>query len=472
MVYLMEGIKWFKLVSRPATGFVDYAYHSGLGKAQETLGKDFPINGMKTDSYGDVTDWYLDFDEVSKLTEVVKAKQKKNPKFLRDLADTVYNYSTALLVESKKIKLKRLNKVSDDEILLDFRKFVRALESFAPMLIIPFPVEKYLTSDLKMKIKKECGITDEKTEEFFKDMAVLEKDSDVYLDRKDLFEMAVIKKQRKSIDKRIKDHLEKYGWMACHQIMYSKRWSKNHILSEISKIADPVTDLKKLKKSRKEEILKSRKLLAGMPKGIREEAELMRQYMFLRSYRMDCARKAVYNAKTLFGEISRRTDLSVKELNWLFPQEIEQLLLTGEKPDFKLRMKSIRILRQNGMVTYETGITEQTEETSVKKVTGKIAQLKPPVIGTAKVVFNADDVSKINKGDIMIAPMTTPQMTMAMMKAAAIVTDEGGILCHAAIVSREFGIPCVIGTGNATKVFKDGDRVRVDATTGIVEKIS
>ena len=58
-----------------------------------------------------------------------------------------------------------------------------------------------------------------------------------------------------------------------------------------------------------------------------------------------------------------------------------------------------------------------------------------------------------------------------MKKAAAIVTDEGGITSHAAIVSRELGIPCVIGTKFATKVFKDGDLIEVDADKGIVRKI-
>jgi len=58
-----------------------------------------------------------------------------------------------------------------------------------------------------------------------------------------------------------------------------------------------------------------------------------------------------------------------------------------------------------------------------------------------------------------------------MKKAGAIVTDEGGITCHAAIVSRELGIPCVVGTKIVTKVFKDGDLVEVDANKGLVKKV-
>lgn len=64
--------------------------------------------------------------------------------------------------------------------------------------------------------------------------------------------------------------------------------------------------------------------------------------------------------------------------------------------------------------------------------------------------------------------MTIPDFLPAMKKAAAFVTDEGGILCHAAIVARELGKPCIVGTKFATKVFKNGDFVNVDANTGVV----
>ena len=67
--------------------------------------------------------------------------------------------------------------------------------------------------------------------------------------------------------------------------------------------------------------------------------------------------------------------------------------------------------------------------------------------------------------------MTRPEMVVAMKKAGAIVTDEGGITSHAAVVSREFGIPCIIGTKKATKVFKDGDLVEVDANRGVVRRV-
>lgn len=85
-----------------------------------------------------------------------------------------------------------------------------------------------------------------------------------------------------------------------------------------------------------------------------------------------------------------------------------------------------------------------------------------------KIVNVIADMKKMKPGDILVSVATIPDIMPAMKKAAAIVTEQGGITCHAAIVSRELGIPCVIGTKVATKVFKDGDIVEVNANHGVV----
>lgn len=67
--------------------------------------------------------------------------------------------------------------------------------------------------------------------------------------------------------------------------------------------------------------------------------------------------------------------------------------------------------------------------------------------------------------------MTNPDYTILMNKACAIVTDEGGVTCHAAIVSRELGIPCIVGTKNATQILHNGDLIKVDAVQGIITRV-
>ncbi len=88
--------------------------------------------------------------------------------------------------------------------------------------------------------------------------------------------------------------------------------------------------------------------------------------------------------------------------------------------------------------------------------------------GKARVILTVKEIDKINEGDVLVTKMTTPSWAPVMKKASAIVTDEGGYTCHAAIVSREMGVPCVVGAGNATKVIMDNEQVTVDGGKGLI----
>ncbi len=108
--------------------------------------------------------------------------------------------------------------------------------------------------------------------------------------------------------------------------------------------------------------------------------------------------------------------------------------------------------------------------TAEKRIVVKGLPASPGIAwGKAKVALSPEEASKIMKeGDILVTRMTNPDWVPYMRIAAAIVTDEGGMTCHAAIVSRELGIPCIVGTGNATKVMQTGKEYTVDARAGVV----
>lgn len=136
--------------------------------------------------------------------------------------------------------------------------------------------------------------------------------------------------------------------------------------------------------------------------------------------------------------------------------------------------------RENYIVTidkvgYKVDFSSKTNDVDIKQ--GEIPSLIglvafPGVVrGKAKIVMSPKDSCKIEKGDILVATMSTPDFLPAMQKASAFVTDIGGITSHAAIVARELKKPCIIGTKIATKIFKDGDMIEVDADNGIVRKI-
>jgi len=88
--------------------------------------------------------------------------------------------------------------------------------------------------------------------------------------------------------------------------------------------------------------------------------------------------------------------------------------------------------------------------------------------GVVKIINDVSELDKVKKGDVMVAKMTMPDMVPAMQRAGAIVTDEGGLTCHASIVSREMGTPCIVGTEHATSILKEDQLVTVNATKGVV----
>ena len=93
------------------------------------------------------------------------------------------------------------------------------------------------------------------------------------------------------------------------------------------------------------------------------------------------------------------------------------------------------------------------------------------VSGIVKVVVGVKDISKFNNGDILVSKVTEPSMVIMMNKASAIITDMGGITSHAAIVSRELGVPCVVNTKNATTILRDGMKVKVDGGKGEIYEV-
>ncbi len=90
------------------------------------------------------------------------------------------------------------------------------------------------------------------------------------------------------------------------------------------------------------------------------------------------------------------------------------------------------------------------------------------VEGIARVVITAEELTSVRDGDILVCPITSPAWAPIFSNIQAVVTDIGGVMSHAAIVCREFGLPAVVGTGRATAEIATGQRIRVDGSTGVV----
>ena len=117
----------------------------------------------------------------------------------------------------------------------------------------------------------------------------------------------------------------------------------------------------------------------------------------------------------------------------------------------------------------DNGVAGEDSSISDKNVIVKGLGASPGTAsGKVKIILDIDELDKIKDGDIMVTTMTTPDMVPAMRRASGIITDEGGVTCHASIISRELGIPCVVGTGSATTTLKENVGVTLDGKKGLV----
>lgn len=179
------------------------------------------------------------------------------------------------------------------------------------------------------------------------------------------------------------------------------------------------------------------------------------------------------------AEIGKRWQIPLSDLRYILPTEFESLPGIADELRER-RKKSVYFLFPDCSKVAVSGpraddIIHKLQmqnhvDADADSIQGNCA-VPGMVRGRVKICRGVEEISKMRKGDILVACMTQPEFVPAMRMASAVITDEGGLTCHAAIVSRELGIPCVIGTKIATRVLKDGDMVEVDANKGIVRKL-
>lgn len=132
----------------------------------------------------------------------------------------------------------------------------------------------------------------------------------------------------------------------------------------------------------------------------------------------------------------------------------------------------VYMLQSRPVTTLDMGNEAQIEGMEEERtiVTKGLGASPGMASGAVKIIKSTDELDKIEEGDILVTVMTTPDMVPAMKRADGIITDEGGVTCHAAIVSRELGIPCVVGTGDATRILEENEIVTLDGNKGTVYK--
>ncbi|USN54065.1 MAG: hypothetical protein H6760_04225 [Candidatus Nomurabacteria bacterium] len=284
--------------------------------------------------------------------------------------------------------------------------------------------------------------------------------------------------------KRIQKHYASYFYVPRMWIGETAHFT--YYLKELVKLIGQKSDIAALLKEEKKKLQTANSLRERYLRQYRISGKwktlflAFGDFMVTKIYRRFAQIYALYKMEFLQKEIARRLHISLKEMRFMLPKEVHAALTRGHlsRSMLKQRVKECVYISEKNRDTILVGAAAKRMKKQLQSMkhesseelhgqTGCVGK----ATGRVKIIIRPKDMAKMQRGDILVSIATDPDIVAAMKKAAAIVTEQGGVTSHAAIVSRELKIPCVIGTKIATKVLKDGDQVEVDATKGIVRKL-
>jgi phosphohistidine swiveling domain-containing protein len=396
-------------------------------------------------------EYYLDKVEYEQL--INKTVEEISTNTLNHLSQ--YEHSRKRMVEAAQ-KVKRLVNGDTQELLVAYKEYFKATQDFCIYLVAPYALKDVIEPQLSNTLSAD-----------FEKVTALGKPTVFHH-----FQKALLEKKPEDLEK-------EFAWINVYSIK-NKPYTLEQII-EIQNKTDKAEVAKALKEIEENERRFNEFLKTINDEKLRSLCLLSHEYAFLRTDRIDAWKEAM-SALTPFVEHLAQIigeGCTIEDAGELFYHEIVNLLQNGTKPkttELKARSahKGIFVYTPENRGSFVQDQAEKERLLSLiflenygKELKGTVA-CKGRAAGPVRVVLTDADFKEFNKGDVLVATWTEPKYTSIMRLASAIVTDEGGLTSHAAIVSRELNIPCVIGTKNATKVLKNGDMVEVDAERGVV----
>lgn len=427
-------------------------------------------------------DWYLDMDDIKRGTQVLVRLAKSNRNLSTKLLSAWKKDETRFQNFFNNFTLINLQKLSDADLIKLYKKF-RSLsfKRFTSSAIIDhfaLGTDQLIASLLKKEIghlKTQSSFTD-----IFSKATAPVHQSFINQAEMELLQIAI--KQPKKLTA-INQYQRKYFWIM-NNYTSSNILSADHFKKEIGVLIKSKADLKykynqlkntaKMNKQNKAKIFKKFKF----SKLLLTLLKISEDFTWWQDERKKATYLNIYMGDTILSEMARRKKIPKVLTRFLMLNEVENFFNNGtpSAAELKLRQKGVAIIvwGDGDFITSGTTtekirkimfpINKKDNAMDIRGLTASVGR----VSGRVKIVGSVREINKVKDGDILVAVMTRPDYIVGIKKAAAIVTNEGGITCHAAIVARELGIPCIIATKIATEVLKDGDLVEVNANHGVI----
>ncbi len=438
---------------------------------------------------GGKADWYLDMKDVKRGADAIIRLAKKDnnisKKLLKAWSNDEKKFDKFFYQQFPKIKL---SKLSDNQFVKFWNDYYQLFSKrFTSSSIIDhfaLGTDELIRDMLKKELESPVNVKAQGSLRFNEVFAqVTAPVHQSFVNQAEIDLLKIILKQSKES---LSSYQKRYFWL-------KNNYYSSHILS-LDYFKKEIESWKNGKKDLGQELQRVRgiPLLNKQTKKILfqkfELSKLLRTLITISedfTYWQDERKKStylnIYIGSKILEEICRRTGFALDELKYAVAPEIGSIIrkqFPSRKELATRSRNSVFVMSREGYIVKTGNEAEKLREIITPKGRQQIlsdfrglAASTGKASGPVKIIMSATEINKVKAGDILVAVMTRPDYIMGMKKAAAIVTNEGGITSHAAIVSRELGIPCIIGTKIATKVLKDGDLVEVNANHGWVRKI-
>jgi len=401
---------------------------------------------------------------VKDLEKIIESDFKNYIRFARSLPKDLSLYSNKQLVELLDACYKADEPVSTDSWTL-FDTVEISLISAVENLLVKSGQTGTEVDALLLELSKPSKITP--------------------LDREKLSLLELVLLDGEEYRRAFNKHVEEFAFIPMYDMYYepydkeyfNKRVEETRRSSSKELIKNEIADIKMRYKKRVEfnkHILKK----YDSDKTIKYLLQFFIGYSYLKDLKPYTRDKGSYHYRPIFVEVAKRVNRTLYQTLFMDTEELRSALLgqsTVSAKELDKRSKnSVYFSRDAEIVcSYDPDVLKKVDgflkpEASIGEIKGTKA-FGGFVTGIISLILSTADFGKFKKGSVLVASATRPDFVPIMKNATAIITDEGGILSHAAIVSRELGIPCIVGTKIATKILKDGMMVEVDADRGVVK---
>jgi phosphohistidine swiveling domain-containing protein len=422
-------------------------------------------------------------EHIRNVSEKIYLDYCKNPKTLEDKIKK-HEYLNKQLDKFWKNYQNKKNNLTDKELFKAHKNFTGVFKEWWHYGVIGEDKGEVINWEVVPRFAKRHNLSLDKAKEIMIVLAHPDSQAVFNLERQDFLNICLEVKKSKSnkLNRLIGNYIKNYFYfktdfyeaneITSEYLLEQAQKEKGDILKEIKSIDDSFSKIQE----EKERLIKDLKLTKE-DKGDIYFSQRITEWFDKRKIgtMVQC-----YYLYSLLKEVAKRYNIQYHDLTFSTYRELEEFLRGG-----KLNKAEIR--KRNGGVFYvfeknkysqmfygEDGkkMLQMALRTGGEEIEGQVAstgKLKE-ISGVARVISNPNS-DEFNQGDILITSMTRIEFVPLMRKAKAIITDEGGIVCHAAIVSRELEIPCIIGTKTATRMLKTGDKIKMDLVKGVISKI-